>query len=151
MKFRNESGAQCSGRAAFFSILFKHDIPSWTKTQKNSLISRFLIKLNLEFIFYCSFVMGNLSGLFGSSYDAYSIVLDPFFLFWGYWEKTIQYFVFPTCAGLACFVLFSEIVSGSCACASTLAPASFRCASGSVTHQLQFLLPQLLQVWYGKV
>ena len=34
-----------------------------------------------EFIFYCRFVMGNLSGLFGSVQDAFSIMLDPFFFF----------------------------------------------------------------------
>jgi len=49
--------------------------------------------------------MGNLSGLFGSSYDAYSIVLDPFFFF-GLLGKNNFVFCFPNLrrVGVFCFV-----------------------------------------------
>ena len=52
--------------------------------------------------------MGNLSGLFGSVRDAFSIMLDPF-LFWGYSEKISFNSFLPTLRLLArvfCFLGF---------------------------------------------
>ena len=52
--------------------------------------------------------MGNLSGLFGSVQDAFSIMFDPFSLFWDYSEKISFNLFLPTCRLLARVFCFQE-------------------------------------------
>ena len=94
MNFGDESGAQRSGRVAFFSNLFERVVPSRTRTQRSSLIPRFLINPQVRIHILLQICHGKPFRFSWIFTGCFQIMLDPIFLsFLGY-RKTYIYILF---------------------------------------------------------